>query len=387
MFKITMLNQISDTGLDHLSKEKFDLSKDEKNPEGIILRSFKMNEELLNPELLAIARAGAGVNNIPVDICAEKGIVVFNTPGANANAVKELVVAGLLLSTRKIVDGINWTQNLKGMKEIEKEVESGKAQFTGPELHGKKICVVGLGAIGVMVANISKSLGMEVLGYDPFMSVDAAWGLFRSVNKAIDLNAILPECDFVTLHMPLTEKTTGMFNADIFKVMKKGARLLNFSRAELVDSDSLNDALSNETLSCYVTDFPTEKVIQMPNVIAIPHLGASTPESEENCAEMAAVQLRGYLETGTIVNSVNFPNCKLPGCFNKRIMVLHKNIPNMIGQITSAISKYGLNIEHMVNKSKGSYAYTVVDVDELRDEENVTKDIKAINSVSIVRVL
>lgn len=386
MFNITTLNSISDKGLSLLDSN-FNISSDAKNPDGIIVRSFKMNEEHLNSELLTIARAGAGVNNIPVNVCSQKGIVVFNTPGANANAVKELVVAGLMLSSRKIIDGINWTKTLKGTTGVASAVEAGKGQFTGPEVYGKKICVIGLGAIGVMVANIAKSLGMEVSGYDPYISVDAAWGLSRAVSKATDLNSVLADCDYVTLHLPLTEKTKNMFNNDLFGVMKKDARLLNFSRAELVDTQCLKEAIDNGTISCYVTDFPTQEILEIDKVIAIPHLGASTPESEENCAEMASKQLKDYLELGNIVNSVNFPTCILPKFEGKRVCVLHENIPNTLGPITSVMPKYNINIETMQNVSKGNLAYTVIDIVNLTNEEALLKDIEAIHGIIKVRIL
>lgn len=387
MFKIKELNKISERGLAQLPPEQFTISESEQNPDGIIMRSYQLKESELNPELLAIARAGAGVNNIPVEQCAARGIVVLNTPGANANAVKELVVAGLLLSTRKVIEGIAWVQGLKGTEDVTKAVEAGKAQFGGPELMGKKICVVGLGAIGVSVANIAQSLGMEVLGYDPYMSVDSAWGLSRAINKVTDLHSVLPECDFVTMHMPLLDSTKHMFNDKLFAEMKDGIRIMNFSRAELVDVESLKRALESGKIARYVTDFPNEEILQMENVIAIPHLGASTPESEENCAEMAAKELRDYLLTGSIRNSVNFPSCDLPPCQHIRIMVLHENIPNMIGQITAVISKYGLNIDNMTNKNKGGYAYTIFDVEELPQREQVVNELKGIHSVTKVRVI
>lgn len=387
MYKVNLLNNISERGVKALRTVNFSISDSFDNPEGIIVRSKVIPEDGLNPALLAIARAGAGTNNIPIDKCSEKGIVVFNTPGANANAVKELVVAGMLLSSRRIISGINWVKSVKGQKGIAKLVESEKARFMGPELSGKKICVIGLGAIGVMVANASYSLGMDVFGYDPFMTVDSAWGLSRAVHKATDLHQILHQCDFVTLHMPLTGSNTGMLNNDFFSEMKKGARLLNFSRAELVDMKSLGKALSNETLACYVTDFPTEELLELPNVIAIPHLGASTPESEENCAEMAAMQLKNYLEAGSIENSVNLPTISLSPPEKKRILVIHSNIPNMIGQIAGVLSKYHINIDNMINKNRGAYACTVFDVDELMCPEDVALDIKKINSVTKVRII
>jgi D-3-phosphoglycerate dehydrogenase len=384
MYRIKTLNEICVSGLKHF--DGYRLTTDGL-AEGIILRSYKMTDGHLNDELLAIARAGAGVNNIPVDLCTEKGIVVFNTPGANANAVKELVAAGLLLSTRKIIDGINWINSLEVNDDMEEEIEKGKSRFTGPELCGKKVCVVGLGAIGVKVANICYDFKMEVYGYDPFITVEAAWGLSRKVKRIETLDAILPECDFVTLHMPVTNETKGMVNKDLFKMMKKGVRLLNFARAELVDAADLNDELNSGMVAEYVTDFPTKEVMKMPNVIAIPHLGASTPESEDNCAQMAAAQLKNYLESGTIENSVNFPSFRLPRCNNKRFFVLHRNVPNMIGQITAVISKHNLNIDSMRNKNKGAYACTVIDVDEMKHSAEIEADILGIKDILRVRII
>lgn len=358
MYKIETLNEISDKGL-KLFGENYSVAHRQENPEAIIVRSAKMHNMEFADSLVAIARAGAGTNNIPVEECAEKGIVVFNTPGANANAVKELVVAGLLLSSRKIIDGINWCQTLE--TDVAKSIEGGKGQFTGPELAGKTIAVIGLGAIGVMVANAAHSLDMCVIGYDPYISVHAAWGLSRHINYAQSLDEVLGCADYISIHVPLIEETAEMFNEEVFAKVKPGLKLLNFSRAGLVDNDAVKAAIKVGRVSAYVTDFPTEDVLGNENIIAIPHLGASTPESEENCAVMAVNQTKDYLENGNIINSVNFPHCEMPWNTPWRITIMHKNIPNMVGQITSALAKEHINIIDMMNKSVGEWAYTMID--------------------------
>ena len=323
-----------------------------------------MHDMALPQSLLAIARAGAGVNNIPVDKCSDAGIVVFNTPGANANAVKELVIAGLLLSSRKVVPAIAWAKTLKGEGDmVGKLVEKGKSAFAGPEIAGKKLGVIGLGAIGVLVANAARALGMEVYGYDPFLSVDTAWKLSRDVHHAVDLETIYKECDYITVHVPLLPDTKGMLNADAFAVMKDGVRVLNFARDGLVNSADMLAALESGKVAAYVVDFPTEEMLDVENVIAIPHLGASTPESEDNCAVMAADELKDYLENGNILHSVNFPDVQAPRAAANRICVLHKNVPNMLAQISAVVSAAGINIASMVNKSKKDYAYTLLDVE------------------------
>jgi len=382
-YTIKTLNKIAKTGLEKFG-ENYVIDDNAAAPDGILLRSASMHEMELPESVLSIARAGAGVNNIPVDRFAEKGIVVFNTPGANANAVKELAITSMLISSRKIVEGINWANSLT--QDVVKEVEKGKAQFVGPEIEGKVLGVIGLGAIGVLIANAATNLGMEVLGYDPYISVDAAWGLSRAVKKANDLKTIFENADYITLHMPYNSQTKGTLNADTFAQMKKGVRIINLSRGELVNDDDILAAIGNGTVSTYVTDFPNEKMINQPGVITIPHLGASTPESEDNCADMAVRQTKVYLETGNIKNSVNFPNCEMPLSGAQRITVAHKNIPNMLGQISTALAESGLNIGDMINKSRGDYAYTIIDLETATTEESFSK-IKAIEGVLKVRVI
>ncbi len=375
MYRIKVLNNISQQGLNLLKPDQYEVSTDISNPHGILLRSYNMHDMDLPDSLLAVARAGAGVNNIPIDKCTEKGIVVFNTPGANANAVKELVLAGLFLSSRKIVEGIQWANSLKGSGDsVAALVEKGKSNFVGPEVKGKKLGVIGLGAIGVMVANDAHAIGMEVTGYDPFISVQSAWKLSRGIHRAETLDELLAESDYVSIHVPLQEKTKGMINKDIISKMKKGVRLLNFSRGQLVNDDDLLEALESGHISKYVTDFPNERLLGVENIIPIPHLGASTPESEENCAYMAVSELRNYLESGNISNSVNFPECELPPSpdAKQRITIAHKNVPNMVGQIASCLAKEHINIANMINKSKGNYAYTILDVETVVTDETLS---------------
>jgi D-3-phosphoglycerate dehydrogenase len=383
MMNILTLNKIAACGTQRLG-ENYTVGDDVQNPAGVMVRSAAMHDMELPESLLAIARAGAGVNNIPVDKCSEQGIVVFNTPGANANAVKELVLAGLLLSSRKVVPAIAWAQTLKGQDGVAKLVEKGKAQFAGPEIKGKKLGVIGLGAIGVLVANAAKSLGMEVFGYDPYLSVDAAWGLSRSIHHAVSQDQIFSECDYITVHVPLTPDTKEMFNAAAFETMKDGVRILNFSRAELVNAADMKAAIAAGKVAAYVVDFPTEEVLGVDGIIAIPHLGASTPESEDNCAMMAADELKEYLEDGNIVNSVNFPTVEVPRTTEARICVLHKNIPNMLSQISGVISAEGINIETMTNRSKKDYAYTILDVVGNPSDDSLKK-IEAIDGVIRIR--
>lgn len=389
MYKILTLNNISKVGLNLLPKDKYQISNslsELENPDAILLRSFSMHDMEVPKSVKAVARAGAGVNNIPIEKFSDKGIVVFNTPGANANAVKELVVAGLLLSSRKILPGVEWVQSLKGQEDVEQTIERGKSQFQGPELYGKTIGVIGLGAIGVKVANICKSLGMDVLGYDPFMSVDAAWSLSRSVKKAFTMEEVISESDYITLHMPLNNETKGMFNEELFMKVKPGARLLNFSRGELMDYDGLKKALESGIISVYITDFPDEKILELKHVIPMPHIGASTPESEDNCAEMAANQLKVFLETGNITNSVNLPSCNMPLVDRQRITVVHRNVPKVVSGITTAVGSEGTNIDNMINKSKGNYAYTMVSVDGDVKKESV-EAIRSLDGVISVRVI
>ena len=384
--KICTLNKIAACGTDRLGAN-YTLSDDITDAAGVLVRSAAMHDIAMPESLLAIARAGAGVNNIPVDACGEHGIVVFNTPGANANAVKELVIAGLFLSSRKVVDGIAWAQTLKGEGDaVGKLVEKGKSAFVGPEIYGKKLGVVGLGAIGVLVANAAVALGMEVYGYDPYLSVDAAWKLSRAIKHANTLEEIYAECDYITVHVPLMPATKGMLGKDAFAAMKDGVRILNFSRDGLVDSAAMKDALASGKVARSVVDFPTEEMLGVENVIAIPHLGASTPESEDNCAVMAADQIKDYLENGNIKNSVNYPDVQVPRSGDSRICVLHKNIPNMLAQISAVVSADGVNIEAMTNKSRKDFAYTILDIiGEVK--ESFVKDICAIDGVIRVRAL
>lgn len=363
MFQIMTLNKIAACGTDRFDKDNYAVSGECAEPDGIMVRSAAMHEMELPSSLKAIARAGAGVNNIPLDKCSEAGIVVFNTPGANANAVKELVIAGLLISSRKVVSGIEWAKTLKGQgAEVTKLVEKGKSAFAGPEIRGKKLGVIGLGAIGSLVANCAVGLGMEVYGYDPYLSVDAAWRLSSKVHHATSYEQIFEKCEYITIHVPLTPETREKLNAEAFAQMPDGVRILNFSRADLVNGEDMRKALASGKVAAYVVDFPTDDMLGVENVIAIPHLGASTPESEDNCAVMAAEELIDYLENGNIRNSVNFPAMEIARTTDTRICVLHRNIPNMLAQISGVVSAEGNNIETMVNRSKKDYAYTILDV-------------------------
>lgn len=385
MYQIKTLNKISKNGLDRFNAN-YNCADKIDAPDAILVRSASMHEMEMPESLLAIARAGAGVNNIPCDKCAEQGIVVFNTPGANANAVKELVLAGLLMCSRKVLPAIEWAKTLKGNgAEVGKMVEKGKGAFAGPEIMGKKLGVIGLGAIGILVANAASALGMEVYGYDPYLSVDAAWKLSRSIKHAADMNEIFKECDYITVHVPLTPDTKGFINNDSIATMKDGVRILNFARGDLVDSAAIIDALANGKVAAYVTDFPSDDVIGVDGVIAIPHLGASTPESEENCAVMAADEIREYLENGNIVNSVNMPNVVVPRSTTVRVCIIHNNIPNMIAQISSAVSACNINIEKLNNQSRKDFAYTILDVEAIDDA--AIEGIKAIDGVIRVRVI
>lgn len=385
MFKIKKLNSISNVVYEYLPRDKYEISEDVSDYDAILVRSAKCHDLDMPDSLLAIARAGAGVNNIPVDECAKKGIVVFNTPGANANGVKELVLAGMLLASRHIIEASQWAKTLKGKgDEVLPLVEKGKNQFVGPEIEGKTLGVIGLGAIGVMVANAARSLGMHVIGYDPYISIESAWGLDHDVQRAISLDSVLLNADYITLHIPLMDQTKSFIGTAEMAKMKSSVILLNFARNGLIDYDALYDALDNKKISCYVTDFPNEKLLTYDNVISIPHLGASTPESEENCAVMAASELRDYLEMGKIVNSVNMPNAVLPFTGKFRVAVIHGNVTGMVGQITALLAESGANITDMVNKSKGEIAYTVINLDENVDTHTIEK-IKAVGSVIRVR--
>ena len=387
MYRIKTLNKISPAGLSVLDQTRFTISGDVENEDGILVRSAPMHDYEFPDALRAIARAGAGTNNIPIDRCSEAGIVVFNTPGANANAVKELAVCALLLASRKITEGTDWVRQQAGAgADIEKVVEKGKSQFVGPEISGKMLGVIGLGAIGVQVANIATKLGMTVFGYDPFLSVDGALALSRLVHRAMDLETIYKNCDYITLHVPQTAETRGMLNEDAFHMMKGGVRILNLARGGLVNDDDMLAALDSGKVACYVTDFPNNKILQGKNVVAIPHLGASTPESEENCAVMAAQQLRDYLENGNITNSVNLPTLVQPWSGECRLCIIHRNVPGAIASITGVLSKDGVNVENMTNKSKKDYAYTVVDVGS-RVSDAVASEIRALDGVLRVRLL
>jgi len=386
MYKITTLNKISETGLSVLDPKRFAISTDEKDPDGIILRSFAMHDMELAPSLKGIARAGAGVNNVPIEKCTERGIVVFNTPGANANAVKELVVAALLLASRKIAQGITWAQSLKGQEDVAALVEKGKAAFVGPEIMGKKLGVIGLGAIGVLVANAASDLHMNVVGHDPFVSVDSAWAISTNVHKASSVDEIIETCDYITIHVPYNKETKGMINASLLSRVKPGARILNFSRGELVDNAAMVEALKSGRVQTYVTDFPVDMLLGLEGVVPIPHLGASTPESEENCAMMASQQLRDYLEYGNIKNSVNFPNCEMPFSGRKRVCVPHRNVPSVISSITAALGNRKINIDNMLNKSRGDYSYTMIDVDQ-DDLTGVAEELAALDGVIAVRII
>ena len=364
MINIKKLNSISPVYHGILADSDYNVNAEVDNPDAIMVRSADMHGMPINENLLCVGRAGAGVNNIPLDEMAEHGVVVFNSPGANANAVKELVLAALLLASRKIYDGIAWCRGLtSGEQSIEKQVEAGKKQFIGPELSGKTLGVIGLGAIGLQVANAGVALGMNVLGYDPYISVDNAWRLSRSVTHAMSLDEVIEKSDYITLHVPLVDSNRNMIDAGTLSRMKNTAALLNFSRGGLVNVPDVKEALENGQLRVYVTDFPEEALIGAKGVILTPHLGASTPESEDNCVRMVAKQINDYIKYGSIVNSVNYPNCVLGKPTMPRVSVLHKNVPNVIGAITQLISGEGLNIENMVNQSRGAYAYTVLDVD------------------------
>ncbi len=365
MYKVLKLNKISAEGLAVFPLNKYEIGKEIARPDAIVLRSFNLHDMDLPESLLAVGRAGAGVNNIPVQRCSEKGIVVFNTPGANANAVKELTIAGLLLASRDITQGIAFAESLKGKRaEISSIIEENKKKFAGQEILGKTLGVVGVGKVGVMVANSAMDLGMRVIGYDPFISVESAWGLSRDVERAENLDVLIANADYISLHTVLTDVTRGMINAEKFNCMKKGVCILNFSRAEIVNNDDLSAAIKNGTVKRYVTDFPDDELLGMENVITIPHLGASTQEAEGNCAVMVAEQIRDFLENGNIRNSVNYPDCKLEPNSDFRVMVMNKNIPNMIGQISTILANANINIVEMLNRSKGDFACNLIDISE-----------------------
>ena len=387
VYRIQTLDKISAKGLELLPREGYEVGSEIPRPDAIILRSHNMHDMAIPSSVRAIGRAGAGVNNIPVDACSALGIVVFNTPGANANSVKEMVLMSLLLSSRRVADGMAWVKSLVGQgAEVPKLVEQRKSDFAGPEIKGKKLGVIGLGAIGVMVANDATALGMEVTGYDPFISVEAAWGLSRAVKRAAGLSSLIAESDYLTVHVPLNEKTQGLINRETCAQMKKGTRLLNFSRGGLVDNDAVREALASGQIASYVTDFPDEELLREPHVIAFPHLAASTPEAEENCATMAVTQVRNYLEFGTIENSVNFPQCQMAPSASRRIVVANSNVPNMVGQITTLLAEYKINIQDMINKSRGDFAYNIIDV-ENEVSEDLLQRIRAVDGVVMTRLI
>ncbi len=387
MYKIQTLNNISDIIHQHLTADKYLIGAEEPVPDGVLVRSASMHEMELPESLLAIARAGAGTNNIPIDECSKRGIVVFNTPGANANAVAELVICGLMLGSRNIVGGVDWARTLPGQDGgVAKLVEKGKSQFAGPEVRGKTLGVIGLGAIGAIVANAAaQGLGMEVIGYDPFISVESAWSLSRAIKRCTSVDEIYQSADYITVHVPLTDGTRGMLGEENIAKMKDGVHLLNFSRAELADAPALAKALESGKVASYVTDFPTEDVLGMKNAVAIPHLGASTPESEVNCAGMAACELRDYLESGVIRNSVNFPEIVLGHSEGVRVLILHENEPGMVSAISAAIGAQKININNMLNKSRKDVAATVLELDRAPDPMLVTQ-LNALPGVVRVRV-
>jgi D-3-phosphoglycerate dehydrogenase len=386
MFRIQTLNKISPLGLDLFPRDKYEIASDIPNPDAVLVRSADMNSTEIPSSVLAIARAGAGYNNIPVQRCSENGVVVFNTPGANANAVKELTLAALLISSRDIVGGINWTRSAADRADVADLVEKEKSKFTGPEIKGKTLGVVGLGAIGVMVANDAVSLGMDVIGYDPYISVDAAWNLSREVVRADTLEGLLAKADYVTLHLPLGDTTKGLLDAGKFRLMKKDARVFNFSRNALVKDKDIVEALEGGKLSAYVTDFPTVELLACKKVIGIPHLGASTPEAEDNCAVMAVKQLIDYLEGGAVRNSVNFPRCKLEQRAAYRLLVINKNIPNMVGQITTILAGANINITDLINHHRDDYAYNIIDTEQ-KIGEPVMEQIRKVNGIIRVRTI
>lgn len=388
MFKIQTLNPIDPEGLNLFPLSNYEIASELPNPDAIVLRSYKMHEMELPASLKAVARAGAGVNNIPIDKCTEKGIVVFNTPGANANGVKELVIAGLIFSSRDIVDSVIWAKSLIGQgDQVPALIEKGKSNFAGQEIKGKTLAVIGLGAIGVLVANAAKALRMNVVGYDPYISVQHALKLSREVTWVEGMEPLLAQADYVTINVPLTPETKGYINKEKFAMMKDGVRILNFARGGLVDTTDLKEAIASGKVAKFVTDFPDEELLKMDGVISIPHLGASTKESETNCAIMAVNQVRDFLENGNIVNSVNFPNASMElhdGC---RILIINKNVPNMVSQISSVLASGGINIDSMLNRKQNGFAYNIIDVTRTEIDDSIIEKLKAIDGVNMVRVI
>ncbi len=387
-FKIQTFDKIASEGLVRFPHDNYEVASEFSSPDAILLRSFSLHDRTFPESVKAIARAGAGVNNIPVKKCTEAGIVVFNTPGANANAVKELVIAAILLSSRKIQQGIAWTQSLKGKgEEVPKLVEKGKANYVGPEIQGKTLGVIGLGAIGMLVANAAEALGMRVIGFDPYISIDTAWQLSKNVEKARSLDSLLAESDYLTIHVPLMDSTKGFLDKSKFAIMKNGVRIMNFAREGLLHKADMLDALKSGKIGCVVTDFPEEDLLGHENIITVPHLGASTPESETNCAIMAVDQLKNYLQNGNIKNSVNFPAADMPRNGNgSRLTIANKNVTGMVGKITNVLAEQKINIADMLNQHREEIAYNIIDVDGDIKEDQIKK-IKSIEGVVLVRLL
>jgi D-3-phosphoglycerate dehydrogenase len=387
MFRIRTMNKISPLGLDLFPRDRYEVASDLPHPDALLVRSADLHGVEIPDTVKAIARAGAGYNNIPVSPCSDRGIVVFNTPGGNANAVKELVIASLLLSSRAIFGGVSWAATLAGRAdEVPEIVEKEKSRFEGPEIRGKTLGIAGLGSIGVMVANDAVALGMDVIGYDPYISVDAAWNLARQVRRADTLESLLAKADYVTLHIPLGDATKGFLNAEKFRLMKKGARLINLARGGLVNEADIIAALESEWLSMYVTDFPTAELLACKKAVCIPHLGASTPEAEDNCAVMAVKQLMEFLEEGTVRNSVNFPRCHLEQRTRFRLLVANRNIPNMVGQITTILAGVGINIMDLINHHRDDFAYNIIDTEQ-EIPPDILERIVAVNGIIRVRAI
>lgn len=388
MFKIQTLNKIDTEGLNLFPLSSYEIASELPNPDAIVLRSFEMHSMELPLSLKAVARAGAGVNNIPIDKCTENGIVVFNTPGANANGVKELVIAGMLLASRDISGGIEWAKTLVGQgDQVPALIEKGKNNFAGHEIQGKTLAVIGLGAIGVLIANAATALGMKVIGYDPYMSVKQALKLSREVIWVEGIQPLLSQADYVTINIPQTAETKGYLNKEKFKMMKPGVRIMNFARGGLVNNNDLKDAIAEGKVACYVTDFPDETTLKMEKVISIPHLGASTVESETNCAIMAVNQTKEFLEHGNIINSVNFPDAEMEMHNEARILVANRNVPNMVSQISAVLGAEGLNIDNMLNKKRGEMAYNIIDVDKPVIDESIREKLLAIDGIFMVRII
>jgi D-3-phosphoglycerate dehydrogenase len=388
MFKIQTLNKIDTEGLNLFPLSNYEIASELPNPDAIVLRSFDMHTMELPKSLKAIARAGAGVNNIPIDKCTEKGVVVFNTPGANANGVKEIIIAGLLLASRDIIESVNWAKTLIGQgDQVPSLVEKGKTNFAGNEIQGKTLAVIGLGAIGVLVANAATALGMKVIGFDPYMSVKQALKLSREVTWVEGIQPLLSQADYVTINIPQTAETKGYLNKEKFKMMKKGVRILNFARGGLVNNTDLAEAIAEGKVARYITDFPDETTLKMDKVISIPHLGASTGESETNCAIMAVNQVKDFLEHGNIVNSVNFPDAEMEMHNEARILVANRNVPNMVSQISAVLGANGVNIDSMLNKKRGEIAYNIIDVDKTVIDESIKEKLLAIEGIFMVRII